>query len=1103
MYDLDRRLAALSPEQRLLLEQRLQQQGLNLPKLEKIPRREQGNELPLSFAQTRLWFIQQLDPNNIAYNISAALHVQGNLQVRVLEQTFNEIVRRHEILRTSFISDRQGQPIQKIAPALSLRLPIVDFSETETPPARIQELAREEAQHPFDLTHAPLLRLQLLRLGAQAHVLLLTLHHIVCDRWSIGVLVRELSALYAAFASGKPSPLDDLPVQYGGYALRQRDWLQGETLERQLAYWRQQLGDAPPVLELPSDRPRPAVQTYRGAQQPLALPKSLSQALKRLCVEEGVTLYMLLLSAFKVLLYRYTNQDDIVVGTDIANRDRQEIEGAIGLFFNTLVLRTNLSGDPTFRELLRRVRDVALGAYSHQELPFEKLVEAINPERTLSRMPLFQAKFDLQQAPVQPLELPGLTVTPLPVDNGTTKFDLRFNLQDTDQGIVGQVEYSTDLFTAARIEREIAHFQALLESIVSDPNQRLSTLSVLTPSEQKQQQRWNQTQAVYPQDRCFPELFAEQVRRTPDAIALSCASQELTYRELEARANQLAHYLQQLGVGTGVLVSIYCDRSVEMLVALLGVLKAGGAYVPLDPSFPRDRLASILADVAAPIVLTQQQRAGDLPDGGATLVCLDRDWPAISRSLECALASPGSPNRLAYVIYTSGSTGQPKGVEVSHRALTNFLWAMGQKLAISYRDTWLAVTTIAFDIAALELYLPLLVGARLAIAEHTVARDGVRLAAQLDACAATVMQATPATWTLLLASGWQGNPNLTLLCGGEALSAALARQLRARGKALWNFYGPTESTIWSTVYPVASDPEEIVAIGAPIANTQVYLLDRDLQPVPVGVPGEVHIAGVGLARGYHNRPHLTAEKFIPNPFTDVPGERLYKTGDLARYRSDGAIAFLGRLDQQVKLRGFRIELGEIEATLTQHPDIAAAAVVMRTEAGEDKQLVAYVVPAAAAVPSDQDLRQFLSKTLPNYMLPGRVVALDTLPLTPNGKVNRRSLPAPDRTRTHGSNLVAPRTPTEAEIAKIWAQVLNLDAISIHENFFELGGHSLLATQVASRLHATFGVELPLQHFFTEPTVANLACHIDRLSAIDPLPTPSALGSTDEREEIEL
>ena len=1100
MHDLDRRLAALSPQQRLLLERRLQERGIHLPTSDRIPKRSQPDNLPLSFAQTRLWFIQQLDPDNIAYNLATALHLYGEFNAAVLEKALNEIVRRHEILRTRFCTDSQGQPIQQIVPNLTLSIPIVDLTQAETDREIVWQCVRQEASRPFDLTRAPLMRLKLLHLGDREWVLSVVLHHLICDRWSVGVLVRELSALYNAFLHGQPSPLANLPVQYGDYALWQRDWLQGEALDRQLAYWRQQLDDAPPVLDLPGDRPRPAIQTYRGAREPIALSKSLSQALKRLCVEEGATPYMVLLSAFNVLLYRYTNRADIVVGTDIANRDRREIEGAIGLFFNTLVLRTDLSGNPTFRELLARVREVALGAYAHQELPFEKLVEALNPERSLSRMPLYQVKFDLQQAPVRSLELSGLTVTPFPVENGTTKFDLRFNLQDTADGIAGEVEYSSDLFDAATVRRIVAHFQTLLARVTDHPDRPLSALSLLTPDEREQQQQWNCTEADYPSHRCVHQLLSDRARDTPEAIAVECGSERLTYRQLDRRANQLAHDLQRQGVGPETVVGIYCDRSVAMMVGLLGVLKAGGTYLPLDPAFPRDRLAFILADANASIVVTQQHRAAELPQTDAKVTCLDRDGSDIAAWSDRAPDPAITPDNLAYIIYTSGSTGQPKGVEIPHRALTNFLCAMGSLLQISDRDVWLAVTTIAFDIAALELYLPLLVGARLVIAvreacsERTyraTATDGTQLARTLDACGATLVQATPATWTMLLASGWRGRDNLVVLCGGEALNGTVAAQLQQRCAVLWNLYGPTETTIWSTAYRVESADDGIVPIGYPIANTQIHLLDSDLQPVPVGVPGEMYVGGAGLARGYRHRPHLSAANFIANPHSSDPGARLYKTGDLARYRSDGAIAFLGRLDRQVKRRGYRIELGEIEAALIQHPDIAEAAVVM----GEE--LVAYLVAANDTVPSMGQLRQFLRQTLPDYMLPDRAATLDALPRTPNGKLDRRSLPDPDRTRSSDREFVAPRTPTETALADIWAQVLNLEAIGIRDNFFELGGHSLSATQVSARVRERFGVELPLQDFFAEPTVAHLADCLDRCQT-DTSPTP-----TEDREELEL
>jgi amino acid adenylation domain-containing protein len=907
------------------------------------------------------------------------------------------------------------------------------------------------------------------------------MHHIISDGWSMGVLIQEVAAVYEAFCVGKPSPLPELPIQYADFAIWQREWLQGQVMETELAYWQQQLSNPPSLLQLPTDYPRPAVQTGQGATQSFSLSPNLTDALKALSRQENVTLFMTLLAAFTTLLNRYTGQDDILVGSPIANRNRPEVEGLIGFFVNTLVLRNHLSGNLSFRELLSQVREVCLAAYAHQNLPFEKLVEALNLERNLSHNPLFQVMFALQNAPQEDLAISGLTVSPLRVETGTAQFDLSLNIVETEQGLIGSLNYSTDLFESATITRMVGHFQTLLEGIVANPNQRLGDIGLLTARERQQLLvEWNDTHTDYPKDQCIHQLFEAQVERTPDAVAVVFEDQQLTYRELNARANQLAHYLQRLGVKPEVLVGICVERSLEMVVGLLGILKAGGAYVPLDPSYPQERLSYILADSGVEVLLTQQSLLESLPEHQARVVCLDTDWGAIEQHSQENLDAGVDSDNLAYVIYTSGSTGQPKGVQICHHSLVNFLNSMSHFPGLAQEDTFYAVTTISFDIAALELYLPLTVGAKVVVASREIASNPDWLLSELFSSKITVMQATPATWQMLLAGGWSSSYPLKVLCGGEALSAQLAHQILETGSELWNLYGPTEATIWSTIYQVgakktvATTKDALSSIGCPIANTQIYILDKHLQPVPLGVAGELYIGGDGLARGYLNRPELTQEKFIPNPFDNSLSERLYKTGDLARYLSDGKIEFLGRIDHQVKIRGFRIELGEIEVVLNTHPQIQQAVVIATEDTAGNKGLVAYLVTRDESLTSKQ-LREFLFSKLPEYMVPSAFVTLDTLPLTPNGKVDRRALPASCAARPELEKpLAKPRTFVEEILVSLWLDILGLEQVGIYDNFFELGGHSLLATQVIYRVRSALQVELPLRCLFESPAIAQLA-----------------------------
>jgi amino acid adenylation domain-containing protein len=939
-----------------------------------VPEEAEVFVFPASFAQQRLWFLDQLFPGNPFYNVSAALRLTGSLNLAALEQTFNEIVRRHEALRTTFRM-LEGELVQVIAPVetypsgtaspnrrnVSTLLAIIDlrFLSAAEKEAETRRLATEERSRPFDLSSEPLLRVMLLQLDSSEHVLLLNLHHIICDGWSIGVLIRELGTLYTAFSNNQPSPLPELPIQYADFADWQREWLQGEVLETQLAYWKQQL-DNLPLLNLPTDRPRKATPTYRGATQFLELPKNLSEKLEALSQRQGVTLFMTLLAAFQTLLYRYTQQSDIVVGSAIANRNRYEIEGLIGFFVNSLVLRTNLSGNPTFLELLARVREVALGAYAHQDLPFEKLVEELHPERNLSHHPLFQVAFSLQNTPIEALELPGLTLSQRDFDTPSAKFDLEFHMWQSLDGLRGQVIYSTDLFDDTTITRMLGHFQTLLESIVANPEQHLCELPLLTESDRHQLLvEWNDTQTKYLKDSCIHRLFEEQVEQTPDAIAIVFEDEQLTYRELNIRANKLAHHLQQLGVVPDVLVGICLERSMEMIVGLLGILKAGGAYLPLDPTYPQERLNFMLEDAQISILLTHSLLAplfnrsfseegwGDRPPG-LSIVWVDKDEDANAYGT----ATPNAPKQqqnptssvtadnLAYVIYTSGSTGKPKGVLIQHQGLCNLAAAQIEAFNLQPTNRVLQFASLSFDASIFEIVMALRTGATLYLAKKESLLPGSALIQLLRDKAITHITLPPAVLAVLPTAEL---PALrTIIAAGESCSPDIIKRWAAN-RRFFNAYGPTEATVWSTVAEISDDSDK-PPIGRPIANTQVYILDAQLQPVPIGIRGELYIGGDGLARGYLNRPELTAERFIPNPFSDTEGARLYKTGDLARYQPDGNIEFLGRIDEQVKIRGFRIELGEIEVVLNQHPEVREAVVIAREDISANKRLIAFVVP---------------------------------------------------------------------------------------------------------------------------------------------------------------
>ncbi|WP_442949189.1 amino acid adenylation domain-containing protein [Nostoc sp.] len=1077
--------------------------GLEAANIERISR---SQNLPLSFAQQRLWFLAKLEPNSPFYNIPAAVRLQGQLNQEALQQSFNEILRRHEGLRTNFHTI-EGQPVAVISSATPLPLPLVDISElpSSQQQASVRQLAYFEAQQPFDLNSDFLLRVKLLRLGEQEYIVLLTMHHIASDGWSIGVLVREIAKLYQAFCDEQPLALAELPIQYVDFAAWQRQWLQGKVLQSQISYWLKHLEGAPTLLELPTDHPRPATQTFQGATYSFELSVELSVALKKLSQHEGVTLFMTLLAAFQTLLWRYTGQEDIVVGSPIANRNRADIEGLIGFFVNTLVLRTKMGGNPTFRELLTRVRELALGAYAHQDLPFEQLVEELQPPRDLSYTPLFQVMFVLQNAPMSALELPGLTFSPLASKSSTAKFDLTLDITERVQGLVGTLEYNTDLFESSTICRMVGHLQMLLSGIVANPQQRLSELSMLTQPEKTLLVEWNDTSVEYPQHQCIHQLFEIQVERSPDAIAIVFEDQQLTYQQLNQRANKLAYYLRSLGVSPEVLVGICVERSLDMAIAILATLKAGGVYVPLDPSYPQERLALILEDAKPLVLLTQKQLVAQLPKHGAKVVCMDADWEIndFSYAQENHSSSVTAKN-LAYVIYTSGSTGTPKGVLITHQALVNHGIAAAKAYELQPEDRILQFASISFDVAAEELFPSWLSGSTVVIRPNRVLafahflqflkqekltvlnlptaywHEWVSNLAQTEA-------PLPVTLRLVIVGTEQTLPEKLALweklvgdgqssAGSDLYEKMPGGHLRIR----WlNAYGPTEATIGVTIYEPASCQENqsvySVPIGRPIANTQVYLLDKHLNPTPSGVPGELYIGGVGIARGYLNRPELTAEKFIPNPFSEKSGTHLYKTGDLARYLSDGNIELLGRIDDQVKIRGFRIEPGEVESKLSQHAKVREALVVAWEDEQSDKHLVAYVSAHPEQTLTATELRGFLQEKLPQYMVPSAFIVLSALPLLPNGKLDRRSLPAPETLRPELEvAYVMPQTEIEQAIATVWQISLNVEKIGIHDNFFELGGHSLLMVRVHTQLHEMFKIDLSLLDLFRYPTISSLA-----------------------------
>ncbi|BAY73763.1 amino acid adenylation domain-containing protein [Nostoc linckia NIES-25] len=1050
-----------------------------------IPKRQISYNIPLSFSQQRLWFIDQLYHGSSFYNIPIAFHIKGKLNITALHQSLNEILKRHESWRTTFRLVN-GQPVQEITLDFTWDLPIInlEYLSNHDWESEVKQIVAKEATKPFNLAKGLLVRATLLRLNEQEHVLLVTMHHIITDGWSCGVFLRELSTLYAAFSTNQPSPLPELRIQYADFAIWQRDRIQGEFLATKLKYWKQQLSGELPALQLPTDRPRPSVTTFAGAKQYFTFSTTLTNALKQLSKREDATLFMTLLAAFNILLYRYTDQEDIIIGSPIANRNRAELEGMLGLFVNTLVLRNNLSGNPTFRELVYQVRQVTLDAYAHQDLPFEMLVEELQPERDLSRNPLYEVMFVLQNTPTNVQEVSGLTLRTLDFDSGTSQLDIFLSMFESQEGLTGCLEYNTDIFDATSITQLINHYQNLLENIVENPEQCICELSLLTDTEQEQLLlKFNKTSTEY-KHLSLNQLFEQQVELTPNSIALIHQSEQITYHQLNYKVNQLANYLQKQGVTKETLVAICLERSIDMVVGILAILKAGGAYIPLDPSYPVERLNFMLSDSQTSILISNQEILEKLSLSSPKNICLDIHKDEIAQQSPENPINISKPEHLAYIIYTSGSTGTPKGVLGTHRGTVNGLHWLWKTYPFTPEEVCCQKTAISFVDSVWEIFAPLLQGIPTVIISNATLLDPQLFIEALAHHQVTRIIVVPSLLRLLLDNYHHLIKKLSQLklwiTSGEALSINLAKTFREvmPFAKLINLYGSSEVSANATYYDTSllQDQANTVPIGRPIDNTQAYVLNRNLQPTPVGIIGELYIGGDGLARGYLHRPELTQERFIDNPF--ISGTKLYKTGDLVRYLSDGNLEYLGRHDEQVKIRGFRVELGEIASVITQHADVQDSVVIAVNDAEENQRLIAYIVTDKQDITTQ--LLLYLQQKLPNYMLPSAFVVLDALPLTPNGKVDKRSLPIDEVTRTNTTKtLIAPRNFTELSLVKLWENLLNTSPIGVTDNFFNLGGHSFLAVRLMAQIQDRFGHNLSLSTLFENPTIEKLAAIVSQ------------------------
>jgi amino acid adenylation domain-containing protein len=1087
MKDISERISALTPEQRALFEARLKQKGLHnqITAVQTIPRRQNRNSAtcPASIDQERLWFIDQLQPGNTAYNIFSASRIRGSLNVPIMERVINELIQRHEVLRTT-LKSVDGVPVQVIAPELEITLEPVSLEHLpeEERYDEALRLTTEEFARPFDLEKGPLVRAGLLRLAEDDFVLQVNMQHAITDRWSFAVFEKELAVLYQAFATGQPSPLPELPIQFADYAVWQRERMNSDEYKKDLEYWLRQL-DVSFVLDFPTDFPRPPVQNFRGARVYVGYPKSLLDGLKELSRREGVTMFMTLMAAFKTLIYRYTNQHDILISTPIGTRLRPETENLVGYLLNLLIVRTDLSGNPTFRELLKREQEACVGAFAHQEVPFGKLVQELKPKQDASRNPIAQVAFlylDFPEATA--MQFLGLTATPIDIDNGASRFDITLAMIETPEGFAISIEYISDIFEHGRMERMARHLQVLLEGIIANPDARLSDVPILTLAEQRQLQHWNDTAHQFPSTLLVHQLFEQQAALRPGAPALLFEDQALTFSEINRRANQLARHLLRRGLEPEARVGVMLPRTPDALVALLAIFKAGGCYLPLDPEYPPERLAFMLDDAAVSLLITEESLRVHLPEQATPVITLD-DEQLAEQSIE-NVENEVRPEQLAYIIYTSGSTGRPKGVSVEHRQLLHTLQSAQEVLKLTEADCLPSIASFSFDISLLELLCAPLAGGRcLLVSTHGVLEATVTARVLKQA---TVLHAVPGLMRRFVSvareTAASGRQLRLVLVGGEAV----APELLAEMQDVWSsadvrvLYGPTEATIICAGYDVSREGAiDHQMIGRPLPNTVLRILDQAGKLVPIGVDGEICIGGAGLSRGYRERADLTAESFVPDEYSTCAGARIYRTGDRGRYLPDGNIEFTGRMDEQVKVRGFRIELGEIESVLREHESVNEAVVIALEDKGNEKRLAAYVVTAQGASRNISELRNSLKERLPDYMIPSAFVYLDALPLTSHGKIDRRALPAPDAERPAlAEAFIAPRTPTEKSLASIWTKLLGINRVGINDNYFELGGDSLLATQLVSQLRGVFEVELPLVNLFQYPTLAELATSIE-------------------------
>ena len=1079
--NINQRLTELSPDKQALFKKRLRGEIPQDPRLEfsRLKKIKTGN-YPLSFAQERMWFLNQYEPGCPAYNRPVAWYLSGPLDIKILQQTLNKIIERHAVLRSIYPSD-MGKPVLKISPIQPDGLKIHDLRSI-SPKSKWKKLhycLREESQHPFDLALGHPVRGTLYILNSEEHVLLLVMHHIVFDAWSSKILLEEFVTLYDRFSRGDTSPLPKLPIQYGDFAYWQRQQFKEQGLESQLNFWLQKLNAFPPSLNFPTDRPRPAVMTHNGSVCSFPLSPGLYQSLRTFSHQEHYTLFMTLLTGFAILLYRYSAQKDIVVGTPVAGRNHVEIEKLIGLIVNTLAFRINQSGESSVRSLLAQIRQTSLDGYVHQDLPFEKLVEHLKPHRDVSRTPIFQVLLNYENIPSNAVSIQNLCVQEFEFDDGIAQFDLSMEIQNKGNGLSGNLTYNTDLFDAETIKRIIKHYQNILENMVSKPDQPISTLSLLTPEEKHRiLVQWNDTKNQYPDETCIHYQFEAQARQTPDSIAVVFQDQCLTYKELDRRTNQLARYLRKKNVGVKTTVTICMQRSLEMVIGLLGILKAGGAYVPIDPSYPEERIYFMINDTQSPVLLTQERLRPFLSDGNTKIICLDSEWNEISRESGESVSKNCGPENLAYVIYTSGSTGIPKGVMISHRSICNHMYWIQSLLKLIPSDRILQLTPFSFDASVWQFYVPLQVGAQLIMARPNAYFDGQEIIRQILDHQITTIHFMPSNLRVLLETKGiiQCKSLKHVICGGETLSIQLQELVFSKlSTKLYNLYGPTEATIDSTSWICKQgQDDQKVPIGRPINNTQIYILSLQKQPVPIGVQGEIYIGGVGLARGYLNQPELTSEKFVTNPFDEKPDSLMYRTGDLGRYRPDGNIEFLGRMDHQIKWLGYRIELGEIETLLAKHPSIHECAVILKKSPDGHKRLSAYFIPTCELSPSKESLRVHLRHKFPDYMVPSSFIPIETMPLNPNGKIDRQSLATIENMDQNIQDQhEPPRNPVEEIVIHIWIETLGLSKLGVHDNFFDCGGHSLIAAHVISRIRDVFKVELPIKSIFEKPTVSGL------------------------------